>query len=490
MSLGMGGRELTQLARTDNEKRQEIPADEPKKPDAVKQPIESPKSAPAPEPIKPAPGEKTPVVPEAKPDAKPDSKPEAVPEIKLPPQMPSPGNRRYEIGRPRLIAGFPSLLMRRERNQPTWARLPPEKGRVFATDQLLMLPGFRGDVRFDSGVQMLLWGNLPEFAKLAIPVLEAQVTINSQSGTDLDFSLERGRVLLSNHKKEGAALIRVRFGEEVWDLTLHDADTEVGLELLANCLPYARASANNEPDTEVALLVFKGEASLKVHAQEFLLQPNTIVMWDSVLGSWSRPSLLPRLPEWYSTKVLPTTAAAREASQALDNLSRMSTTKTLDVALGECLHANDAATRTLAIRCFAALSDVPALLNALNDDKHPGLRAAAVEGLRHLLGVSPNSERELERIAKEKNYSEKQIVTLRQLLQGFVSQQWAQPAVRTAVVDYLLHDKLVVRQLAYSLLLRMFPDGQRIGYDAGADERKRERAVEEWKALVVQPQKK
>jgi hypothetical protein len=411
--------------------------------------------------------------------------------VKRPPQSAQPGNQRSEMGRPSLIAGAPSLLMQRERNQPTWNRLAPEKGRVFATDQLLMLPGYRGEIRFDSGVHLLLWGNLPELAKLAIPVLEAQVTINSQPGVDLDFSLERGRILLSNHKKEGPALIRVRFGEEVWDITLHDADTEVGLELLASCVPYTHAPANNEPDTEVALLVFKGEASLKVRNQEFLLQPSTIVMWDSVVGSWTKPSLLPRLPEWFVTRILPTTPAAREANQALENLSRLSTTKTLDVALGECLHANDASTRLLAIRCFAALSDVPALVNALNDDKRPELRAAAVEGLRHLLGVNPGSERELERIAKEKSYGEKQIITIRQLLQGFASKQWAEPAVRTAVVDYLLHDKLLIRQLAYSLLLRMFPDGQRIGYDAGGtDVRKRERACEEWKTLVLQPQRK
>ena len=58
------------------------------------------------------------------------------------------------------------------------------------------------------------------------------------------------------------------------------------------------------------------------------------------------------------------------------------------------------------------------------------------------------------------------------------------------MVDYLLHDKLLIRQLAYSLLLRRFPEGQRIAYDAGADVRKRERACEEWKTLVSPPEKK
>jgi hypothetical protein len=111
-----------------------------------------------------------------------------------------------------------------------------------------------------------------------------------------------------------------------------------------------------------------------------------------------------------------------------------------------------------------------------------------VEGLRHLLAVSPESSLDLERLAHEKNLNNKQIATIRQLLQGFPAQQWLDPRVQATVVDYLLYDKLIIRQLAYSLLLRSYPEGQKIGYDAAADLRKREHACEEWKTLV-QPKK-
>src|SRR5262249_19373691 len=143
----------------------------------------------------------------------------------------------------------------RDPGHQEWKRLPPEKGRVSATDQLLMLPGYRGEIRFDSGVHLLMWGNLPEQAKLSIPMLESEVTINSQPGIDLDFTLELGRVLLSNHKKTGPAVIRVRFGEEVWEITLHDSSAEVGLELLATVVPYTTKPADAEPETEVVMLV-------------------------------------------------------------------------------------------------------------------------------------------------------------------------------------------------------------------------------------------
>lgn len=494
MSTGMGGRELAQLTHSNGEKPAAATTPETNKSnqtDKVAEPVkESPPAAAKGNAVPPADNAGAVAATPANPAESTEIKKDRVPVVERPPLTERPSNRRFELGHPSLVAGVPSLLLAREPSQPEWKRLPPEKGRVSATDQLLMLPGYRGEIRFDSGIRLMLWGNLPELSTLSIPILESEVTINSQPGIDLDFTLERGRVLLSNHKKSGPAVVRVRFAEEVWEIILHDTGSEVGLELLATVVPYSTKPADAEPQTEVVMLVLKGEASLRIRDQENLLQPNSIVTWDSIEGLVRRPGLLPKLPPWYLTKNLATSASARETNQALENLSRISTTKTMDVALGECLQADDVATRLLAIRCFAALGDMAAVLNALNDDKHPEMRAAAVEELRHLLAASPTSGRDLDRIAKDKGYTDKQVVTIRQLLQGFQGPQWAEPAVRAAVVDYLLHDKLLVRQLAYSLLLRRVPEGQRIGYDAGADLKKRERGCEEWRTLVQQAEKK
>jgi hypothetical protein len=493
MSMGMGGRELTQLTPKDKDTVQPAAngegkhaAVDPKPAQPVKENPDrvDPKNDNPPPPVNLPPT----TTPTPAPPVVPASKAEPAPAEAFPPPTERPGDKRFEMGRPALVSGYPNLLLQRERNQSTWKRLAPEKSPIFATDQLLMLPGYRGEIRFDSGVQMLMWASLPELGHLAIPVLETEVSINSQRGIDLDLGLERGRVLLSNHKKDGPALIRVRFGEEVWDITLHDSTTEVGLEIMAINVPYTRAPASSEAEMEVALLVFKGEASLIAGGQENLLRQNAIVMWDTSLGK--KYGVLPKLPEWYLAKNLPAPASAREVNHALENLSRVSTTKTMDVALGETLHGNDAAAGVLAIRCFAALGEVPALVNALTDDKRSEVRAAAVEGLRNILAFKPGMGSELDRIAKEKNFSAKLVITIHQLLQGFANQQWAEPVVRTTMVEYLLHDKLLIRQLAYSLLLRRFPDGQRIGYDASADLRKRERACEEWKTLVSPPEKK
>ncbi len=491
MSMGgFGHRELAQLdtsekGNTEPTPDKKLPDTTPRPADPVQVPAKGPEHAAEtpPPPVKDTVPDRTPPVVE-----KPATPANLPPTIERPAFTSPAGTRRIEMGRPTLIAGVPNMLLEREPSEQVWTRLPPEKGRVWATDQLLVLPGYRAQVQLDCGVQMVLWGSLPELARSALPLYETQVTINSQPGLDLDLTLSRGRVVFTNVKKEGPAYIRVRFGPEIWDVTLHEPNSEAALELLASCVPYTGAGSKEAPDVDVALLVFKGEVSLREKVQEFLLRANSIVTWDNGTGASSRPNELPRLPNWYLLKEDISTPAARDTLGALENLGRVTTTKKLDVALSECLHSTDAATRQLAVRCQAALGDASAMFGAMADEKHPEVRAAGVEGLRHLLAVSPDSSRDLERLAKEKSLNEKQVATIRRLLQGFPTQQWLDPRIQATVVDYLLYDKLIIRQLAYSLLLRSYPEGQKIGYDPAGDLRKREHACEEWKALV-QPKK-
>ena len=493
MSMGgFGHRELAQLDSSDKGDVDRTP--DKKLPDIVVKPAETPNvpaSVPEKTGEKSAPPTKTPV-PERTPEVveKPVVPAKSPPAVERPDLATPAGTRRLEMGHPTLISGIPNMLLERDPSQTVWTRVLPEKGRVWATDQLLVLPGYHGAILFDKGLQVVLWGNLPELTKSTLPLLESMVTINEQPGIDLDMVLERGRVLITNKKKSGSAYVRVRFGPEIWDLTLHEPNAEVALELVASPVPYAGARAKEVPDVDVALLVLKGEVSLRGKLEEFLIQPNSIVTWDNDTGVTSRPSPLAKLPDWYIGKDSASMPTSREITQALENLGRISTTKMMDVSLSECFHSTDPATRQLAVRSQAAMGDISAMFGAMADDKHPEVRLAGVQGLRHLIAVRPDCTTEIERVAKERNWTDKQIATIRRLVQGFEPKQWADPLVRSTVVDYLLHDKLAIRQLAYGLLLRTYPEGQKIGYDAGADLRKREHACEEWKALVQPPQKK
>src|SRR5207245_7795713 len=126
--------------------------------------------------------------------------------------IPPVSTQRAELGRAVLVP--PTVLLQRSPDRESWQRLKPQT-RVSSNDYLVSLPGYRSELRLDSGVHLALWGNLPEFSRFP-PVLESGVVLHGNRDVDLDFTLDRGRVVLSNHKGEGPARVRLRFADEGW----------------------------------------------------------------------------------------------------------------------------------------------------------------------------------------------------------------------------------------------------------------------------------
>jgi hypothetical protein len=122
-----------------------------------------------------------------------------------------------------------SVLLRREGRANPWGVLQPE-ARVATAQTLVSLPGYRSLIALDSGLHLTLWGNLPEFSA-SPPVWESVVMLHApEAGLDLDFTLDRGRVVVANRKSPaGPARVRVRFLREVWELELPDDKSEAAL---------------------------------------------------------------------------------------------------------------------------------------------------------------------------------------------------------------------------------------------------------------------
>ncbi len=72
-----------------------------------------------------------------------------------------------------------------------------------------------------------------------------------------------------------------------------------------------------------------------------------------------------------------------------------------------------------------------------------------------------------------------------QLVHGFSREQWAEPSARSIAVDYLMHEKLAIRQLTHTLLTALEPNGAKIPYDPAGDTESRELGYEAWKKLVL-----
>ncbi len=141
-------------------------------------------------------------------------------------------SERVEMGKYRTDnVGPPSLLVQRKNDKDDWSRVKPGNA-VSSSDQLVSLPGYASEVWLNCGINLLLRGHLREFtprlekneAGLMDYLQECAIVLHKPKGADVDLTLERGRLFLSNHKEQTARLVRLRFeNNKVWDVTLQPA---------------------------------------------------------------------------------------------------------------------------------------------------------------------------------------------------------------------------------------------------------------------------
>jgi hypothetical protein len=394
----------------------------------------------------------------------------------------APSPDRIEVGQAAWTA--PCVLVQRLEDKGAW-QVVPQKKSIYSTDTLLSMPGYRADLTFSSDVALSLWGIVPEMSRVPTPVLESSVVIFANKAVDLDFKLERGRVIIANKKKKGPALVKLRFLNEVWELTLPDNSSEVVAELFGEIQPLGPDPAAGEPGLYTRVFALKGSIKLHAGKKDYAMASPSLFDWDSTFGTADKPRALPRAPDWWTNREAPKTNAAPATKAALSSLSTRLTSKNkLDVVLAEALSDSNLYNRIAALRCRAALDELSVLLDALADDRHAEMRLRAIEELQHLLGLSRTYDDKLKVVLKEKNYTDNQAITIINLLHPISAEQWADSGVRTQLVTLLLSDKLAIRQLTYSMLTAVSSEGRNIPYDPAGDSLQRDRAYEEWKQVV------
>ena len=144
------------------------------------------------------------------------------------------------------------------------------------------------------------------------------------------------------------------------------------------------------------------------------------------------------------------------------------------------------ASRVVAIHSLGAVGDWSNLIDALSmADERWDLRIFAIYELRYLLGLDAANDRKLFLALKQKNYKDPQAQTVIELLHGYSQEDWTNPSIRSALVDYLMSDKLAIRQLTHHLLVSLVPEGGKILYNPAGDIGQRERAYTEWRKLIL-----
>jgi hypothetical protein len=367
---------------------------------------------------------------------------------------------------PRVVVGKcispQGTLLEREQTDSSWTPLGP-KEKVHSRDLLLALPGVRAAVdTTDGSIRLGLWGSLPEWSPF--PVLESAVILHDSRAYDLDFTLDRGRVVLTNRKKKGEARVWVRLPETAWDLTL----------LLT-----------------VVLHVLKGNATLKTGRREHSLSAPpgpALFVWDNVSGPAAAPEVRKRNPDWANPEVQKKRPAA--LLKEIARLSDFAGSESVEAALAKRLRSADKgsdaasdARRRLAVYSMAAIDDLQGLTDALVDTHSAVTRQAAIEALRHWMGRGPGQDQALYRfLVQQQKYPEAQAETIMQLLHSPFEPD--RPETYDTLIAYLQHSRLAVRELARWHLYRLAPAGRKIVYDAAASAAERQKGYAAWKKLI------
>ena len=427
--------------------------------------------------------------------------------VAFPPAEDKPSAERREAGRLDSEAKDVVLVhkVKDEKEGERWERVRVG-GTVWTGEPLVSLPGYKSDLRLDKGVGLLLWGNLPEFVQL--PLLESAVTLHHNPALDAELTLHRGRVYLTNRKDKGPARVRLRFqprsaGDEVWDLTLEEPDTVVGVELWSVYPQGPRPQDGEEPIVSVVAYVARGRASLKAGYFTFgeLRAPpgRAMCYFNNKLPAERGQRQAKVQVSYLKAKLEPFDPApqvpmqARPLRVALGELAQQLTNpgKKVEDALLEFVEDALPDRRVLGVRALGAVDAVEALIDEMGDAMRPDVRGEAIFTLRNWLARGAEQAPKLydrrkdgAGLLKDKRFRPEDAEIVLDLLAGISPEGWHKPETYEVLIGYLKHSRLEVRELAIRLLLYRVPEGKKIPYDPAGGVEQRNEGYTEWKKLI------
>ncbi len=417
-------------------------------------------------------------------EAKAEKTEEPAPEF---PPFAEPDTTPVRLGRVMPVAAkeLPPLLFqyvenKEEKDKSEWQRLGQTvKSDVFSARPLVALPGSRGTVQLNRGIQLTLWGNMPELNRA--PLYESMVEVYHNDDLT-DLLLRRGRILLTNTTSK-PALARLRYEHphtgkyEYFDITLAKDST-----LLVERWSYMPTSEPFYPNPKdknrvgpaarVNCAALAGSATVRVGGPSFTLFPppdslSFLLIWDSTRGP-QNPQPSEKLPlEYQDNPELPKEAEKLRtaALKAEEGLTRTMEGKALDVALNETMQKKDEAARRLVVRCYGAVDDLTTLLDQFEKENAPkDVRDNCIGTLRDWIAYRRDAAYDLLKLLKERYPKGGAALKIVEMLHYLPKQRLEDPVSYESLIDDLANPILLLRELSAWHLYQLVP-GQKIGYD-------------------------
>jgi hypothetical protein len=340
----------------------------------------------------------------------------------------------------------------------------------------------------NGAVQLTFQGNLAGTGRF--PIVETAIKLHPAKDVDLDFTLDRGHVELTNLKAKGAARVRVHIGDRAGEVVLNEPGSKVALEIFGRWVPGTRFNKNPKPGegptVGFVVLAMKGDITVKAKGREFAMHgpPGPAYMeGESIEDEDAHPQFLKELPEWATEQGV--NERAQKIKTAIDKFRKAASQKSVSDAAADLTRSSDASERRVGVNILAATDDLTRLALAMSESRYPDVWDSGVLALRHWIGRAAGQDQKLyKRLIDEAKFQSGEAEIVVNLLHSFSDADKARPETYEALIDYLESDRLPIRALALWHLNRLVPDGKAIGYNPLAPKDVQEKAIKEWRKLI------
>jgi hypothetical protein len=369
----------------------------------------------------------------------------------------------------------------------------PDKDDLFAGDLIVSMPG--GTLNSKNGAVTVK--SLGDFeAKPPLPILETAFSLTEpDKELDLDITLDRGRVDITNAKKEGSATARVRFWDQTWKIVLDSPNSRVAVELCGRWPAGARfkpadgtedSAKGPAPVASLVLIVLNGSASIDVGGATVAMKapPGPAELrWNSLTGVRPQPQKLEKLPDWAN----PDVALSDEGKKVAAACEKFRQARAVDPvkAFDTFLASTDPIELRVALVALGAVDDLERLGRTLVAAKTGEEWDFGITVLRHWLGRGRGQDQRMyETLRSRRGYTDGQAQIIVQLLFGFSPEDTTLPETYEVLIDYLVHEKTAIRNLAEWHLIRLVPQGKSIPFKPDGSAEDAEKCYAEWKKLI------
>lgn len=318
------------------------------------------------------------------------------------------------------------------------------------------------------------------------PVLESAARFHATKA-DLEVTLERGILVLTNVKASGSATVRVRITDEAVEVTLNAPKSKLAIELYGRHVagpPNLKSVEDDAPVINVAFFALEGEVTLAAKEKTVRLSAPpgpALLLWDN-LTRMVEVHRFGEMPGWAKP---PTDDERKKFAQiAAYAESWAAAPAGIGKAIAKAIHSDDVAERRAAVVSLGAIDDEGRLIQVLNDKTKADARDMSVLALRHWLGRAPGQSIRLNARLQKDGYTATQAKNMIHLLNGIDKEKLRLPETYDLLIDALNHPKLPARELARWHLVRLVPAGKDIAFDAAAPEAMRLQSIEAWRKLI------